>query len=48
MCHGNLSPFREISWSWIIERIEHLHRLVEVICKERLAELAEASGATAC
>jgi len=35
----------EEALSWLLERIEHLHRLIEVVCKERLAELAEASGA---
>lgn len=38
----------EEALSWLLERIEHLHGLIEVICKERLAELVEASGATAC
>jgi predicted nucleotidyltransferase/HEPN domain-containing protein len=34
----------EEALAWLLERTEHLHRLVEGICKERLAELAEASG----
>ncbi len=29
---------------WLLERTEHLHRVVETIGKERLAELAQASG----
>ncbi|WEX91066.1 nucleotidyltransferase and HEPN domain-containing protein [Sinorhizobium garamanticum] len=28
---------------WLLERAEHLHRAVEAACKERLAELAQAS-----
>lgn len=32
--------------AWLIEQTEHLHRLVERICKERLAELAQIGGAT--
>jgi hypothetical protein len=29
----------------MIERTEHLHRIAEVICKERSAALAQSSGA---
>ncbi len=29
---------------WLLERTEHLHGLVEAICTERLAELAQAGG----
>ncbi|WOS66853.1 nucleotidyltransferase and HEPN domain-containing protein [Sinorhizobium fredii] len=32
--------------AWLLEQTEHLHRLVERICKERLAELAQIGGAT--
>lgn len=28
-----------VSIEWLLERTEHLHRLVEAICKERLAKL---------
>ncbi|WFU50691.1 nucleotidyltransferase and HEPN domain-containing protein [Sinorhizobium terangae] len=34
----------EEALAWLIERTEHLHRLVEAICKERLADLAQTSG----
>ncbi|WP_438270210.1 HEPN domain-containing protein [Rhizobium mongolense] len=34
----------EEALAWLLERTEHLHRLVEAICKERLAELEQASG----
>ncbi|WP_429811772.1 nucleotidyltransferase and HEPN domain-containing protein [Ensifer sp. B1-9] len=36
----------EEALAWLIERTEHLHRLIEVICKERLTELARVLGAT--
>lgn len=36
----------EEALGWLLERTEHLHRLVETICQERLAELAKAAGAT--
>ncbi|NRQ18105.1 hypothetical protein BHMPCIPO_05368 [Ensifer sesbaniae] len=32
--------------SWLLERTEHLLRLVETICQERLTELARAADAT--
>ena len=31
----------EEALAWLLERTEHLHRLVETICKERLAELEQ-------
>ncbi|WFU87107.1 HEPN domain-containing protein [Rhizobium sp. CC1099] len=34
----------EEALDWLLERTEHLHRLVEAICRERLAELERASG----
>ncbi|KKX24507.1 nucleotidyltransferase and HEPN domain-containing protein [Rhizobium sp. LC145] len=34
----------EEALAWLLERTEHLHRLVETICKERLAELEQASS----
>ncbi|RDL47964.1 hypothetical protein BLJAPNOD_05190 [Ensifer sp. M14] len=36
----------EEALGWLLDRTEHLHRLVETICQERLAELAKAAGAT--
>ncbi|NNH29229.1 HEPN domain-containing protein, partial [Rhizobium sp. SEMIA 4085] len=33
--------------AWLVERTEHLHRLVETICKEQLVELERASGSSA-
>ncbi|APG87567.1 nucleotidyltransferase protein (plasmid) [Sinorhizobium americanum CCGM7] len=35
----------EEALGWLIERTQHLHGLVEIICQERLTELAEAAGA---
>ncbi|MCO6180926.1 nucleotidyltransferase and HEPN domain-containing protein [Ciceribacter sp. RN22] len=34
----------EEALEWLLERTEHLHRLVEAICRERLAELERAAG----
>ncbi|AWI61426.1 hypothetical protein AB395_00006249 (plasmid) [Sinorhizobium fredii CCBAU 45436] len=34
----------EEALGWLLERTEHLHRLVEGICRERLAELAKVNG----
>ncbi|MFD2346944.1 HEPN domain-containing protein [Sinorhizobium terangae] len=34
----------EEALAWLIERAERLHHLVEAICKERLADLAQTSG----
>ncbi|WP_354317779.1 nucleotidyltransferase and HEPN domain-containing protein [Sinorhizobium fredii] len=34
----------EEALGWLLERTEHLHRLVEGICRERLAELAMVNG----
>ncbi|TCU16399.1 nucleotidyltransferase and HEPN domain-containing protein [Rhizobium sullae] len=34
----------EEALAWLLERTEHLHRLVEAICKEHLTELERASG----
>lgn len=34
----------EEALAWLLERTEHLHRLVEAICKERLAELEREAG----
>ncbi|ACP21768.1 putative nucleotidyltransferase protein (plasmid) [Sinorhizobium fredii NGR234] len=36
----------EEALAWLLERTEHLHRLVETVCQERLAELKRAAGAT--
>ncbi len=35
----------EEALTWMLERTEHLHRIAEVICKERLAALAQPCGA---
>jgi len=35
----------EHALTWMIDRTEHLHRIVEAICKERLAALAQSSDA---
>ncbi|OCP22475.1 nucleotidyltransferase and HEPN domain-containing protein [Ensifer sp. LC54] len=35
----------EEALGWLIERTEHLHRLIEAICKERLADLERALDA---
>ncbi|TCN33869.1 HEPN domain-containing protein [Sinorhizobium americanum] len=35
----------EEALGWLLERTQHLHGLVEIICQERLTELAEAAGA---
>jgi uncharacterized protein len=34
----------EEALGWLLERTEHLHRLAEAICEERLAELERANG----
>ncbi|KKX26159.1 nucleotidyltransferase, partial [Rhizobium sp. LC145] len=31
----------EEALAWLLERTEHLHSLVEMVCKERLAELEQ-------
>ncbi|NVD43316.1 HEPN domain-containing protein [Ensifer sp. HO-A22] len=36
----------EEALGWLLDRTEHLHRLVETICQERLAELAKAASAS--
>jgi len=36
----------EEALAWLLERTEHLHRLVETICTERLTELARAAATT--
>ncbi|WP_429819445.1 nucleotidyltransferase and HEPN domain-containing protein [Ensifer sp. B1-9] len=36
----------EEALAWLLERTEHLHRLVETICAERLTELDRAAAAT--
>jgi hypothetical protein len=34
----------EKALAWLLDRTEHLHRLVEAICRERLAELERATS----
>lgn len=34
----------EEALEWLLDRTEHLHRLVEAICRERLAELERDAG----